>query len=835
MMGQDGAKTESGKWLKIGPMLVLFSGMMMHQAIAQEVTPDADNSDSADAKVKEEIVLDEIKVTAQKRVEDVQDIPLAVTAIGGDAIKEMNLDDLNAVSDQVPNLTINDSPGVNTITIRGIGSGINRGFDQSVAIIIDDVFYARGSYLSNGLLDLAGIEVLRGPQGTLYGKNSPAGAIHIKTGLPKFEWGGDADVLYGTHENLRVRGAITGPVMEDLLAFRLAVGMDEDDGTLFNTTTGMRTNNRDNLTGRTKFLIDNGGRLKGLIALNYQTVEQQGGPLQHSVTTPRHLAAMQVFDPAAQPDLFDGRKHENYQGFVTRESYDITGTVNWDIRDTLSLTWVSNIAFLVEDTSFDAEFSPIPFIVIDSDEDYRQISQEVRLVGGDETFNYVGGLFYLHTDLEAFFSVNSYLDVTEAVLITGTGERSAAGALCTILGSNPVTIAVLDPFGGCSPSSLATSNAAVGTAAGQFVQARQQATGESVIERSLLIFNQITDSYAAFGQATWAPSEHFALTVGTRLTYEVKDVSGFHELYNDRTGGSGIASPTNPTGASGFPVFQPTNEPFDVTDERAEFDVSPKLSLQYFHTEDLMAYVTIAKGFKSGGYNSQAINAGIFEYDGEESLTYETGLKTEFWDRRARFNLSAFWTDYEGHQISTTDGDQTYVTNAEEARIAGIEMDYALAAFPFLILSGNGAYTDGIYEDFKDAPCQADHEGEVPCDISGEQLTGIPRWAFVQNVIAFAPLGNFAVLQGRMTASYTSEYIMSVDLDPQTTRPAYWKYRLQTSLRDMDERWALSLFIDNLTDEEIQVVSSDAPALTGSFMSVALEARTYGVEFKVRY
>ncbi|MGB1088555.1 MAG: TonB-dependent receptor plug domain-containing protein, partial [Alphaproteobacteria bacterium] len=184
--------------------------------------------------------LDEIIVTAQKRAEDVQDVPLSVTAIGGEELKEKNMADLNTVAAYAPNLSVLATPTFNFIYMRGVGSDYNRGFEQSVGIIIDEVFYGRPSYVSNGLLDLAAVEVLRGPQGTLYGKNSAAGALHLITASPEPDWSFDADAKFGERQAKRFRAAFGGPLFSDELSFRMAYMQDFQEGDIINTTLGGR-------------------------------------------------------------------------------------------------------------------------------------------------------------------------------------------------------------------------------------------------------------------------------------------------------------------------------------------------------------------------------------------------------------------------------------------------------------------------------------------------------------------------------------------------------------------------------------------------------------------
>ncbi|MGB1088190.1 MAG: TonB-dependent receptor, partial [Alphaproteobacteria bacterium] len=236
----------------IGFIVPAFAQDEALDALPEEGEQAADPAPQAEEK-RSAPKLDEIIVTAQKRAEDVQDVPLSVTAIGGETLKEKNIGDLAAVGEYTPNMNIINTPTFNFIYMRGIGSGWNRGFEQSVAIVIDEVFYGRPSYLSNGQLDLASIEVLRGPQGTLFGKNAVAGALHIRTARPEAEWSADGDATFGTDNFQRYRGAIGGPLFNDDTSFRFAFLKETRDGDIQNTLLGVDENQIDNLVARLKF------------------------------------------------------------------------------------------------------------------------------------------------------------------------------------------------------------------------------------------------------------------------------------------------------------------------------------------------------------------------------------------------------------------------------------------------------------------------------------------------------------------------------------------------------------------------------------------------------
>ncbi|CAE7404991.1 fyuA [Symbiodinium microadriaticum] len=757
-------------------------------------------------------MLDEIIVTAQKRAEDIQDVPLSVTAIGGEAIKENNMNDLNTVATFAPNFEVLATPTFNFIYMRGLGSGYNRGFEQSVAIIIDEVFYGRPSYLSNGLLDLYAVEVLRGPQGTLFGKNSAAGALHLRTVTPEPDWETDSDLLVGDRELIRFRTAIGGPIpgLSDDFSFRIAALYESQEGDIENTTlNGRKERNLDNQTLRTKFRWQPSSTFDVLLAATFANVTQGGSGTQLTKVRPRHLAAMKVYDPRTEGDVFDDLTHQNDPGFVDRDTWDATLTVNWDVLDGYTLTNVTNMAVMDEDVLFDADFSPIPFLTLLNDEDYQQISQEFRVTSPPGTFEFVAGLFYFRSDIQATYDVVNYLELAEIGLLTGAVE------------------------GGVDPSFF--DNELAGTLAATQSKARQDLEGTPVIETSTTDFDQLSNSYAAFGQATWHLTEQFQTTVGLRVTYEEKELSYDHRLINNRTGVEGEASVTNPLGSVAFPVIQTGNVQFQENRVREETDISPKISATYNWTDEVMTYVTIARGFKSGGFNAQAINPDQLEYEEEGSITYEGGLKSELLEGAARFNISAFHTEFSDLQITSFDGVSFVVTNAADATINGVEFEGMLITPWNLLFSMNGAWIDAKYDSFTTGPCGAE-TGETVCDLSGRPLTNAPEWNGTFNVAYDAQLFDWPVhLHAGLSAMYNSLTYFTVDLDPIDTREANTQLRGRVGVRGIDGNWHLMLFGTNLTDTEALAGNNDVPTFVGSHFGGRVPTTAFQLELRVLY
>lgn len=788
-----------------------------------------------DPKSARRAVLEEIIVTAQKREEDVQSVPLSVTAIGGEQIVDLNMGDMNEVATYVPNLDILAIPTFPSIYIRGLGSSYNRGFEQSVAILIDEVFYGRASYITQGMLDLSAIEVLRGPQGTLFGKNSSAGAIHFRTAQPDYEYGFNGDILLGDKNLRRTRLTATGPLIDDTLAWRVALLEEKRDGGVYNTTTDIDEENRDNLSARIRLRWDPSDDTRIDLTLNGGVVEQHGAGTQLIRARDRHLAAMHVFDARTGADPYDEETALDHAASASRESWDATLKAEWTLPGDLTLTSISNYSWMDEDLSFDADFSPVPFLVLNNDEDLRQISQELRITSAPGELEYVGGLYYLRTDIAATYDITDYLELSEILQITGEGERR----LCV---TSP------DPEG-CQNAIL--DDASAGQSSGQAIAARMNLEGGAApVETSLTRFNQLSKSFSVFGQMNWHLSPHWTLTLGARLNTEKKSLTAIHRLINNRTGVEGSAVSSGDEGLPGlgfglggtpggsviFPVILAGDTPFVAERKRKDKNLIPKASVQYRFDDDAMAYATFARGYKSGGFNAQPVNTSQLAFDEEDAKTYELGFKSEWLGGAARFNVAAFYTDFDGLQVAAFNGISYVVSNAASATIKGIEYEAMLVPADGFLLSLNGALTDAQYDEFTRAPCTAENTNPPPCDLSDQGLRLVPELKTTFTAGYEDQLFNLPfITRIGITASYSSEVDLATDLDPIDIREAGTTYGLQMGLRSVDERWRVTLFGDNITNREYLAGAQDAPAFRGSHFGGAYPPASYELELGFRF
>ncbi len=739
-----------------------------------------------------EPMLDEIIVSAQKRDENIQDVPLSVSAIGEETLKFKNIADLNEAQAYLPNVNIIASNTFNFIWMRGLGSDYNKGFEQSVGILIDGVSLGRAAYLTGGLLDLAAIEVLRGPQGTLYGKNTIAGALHLKTGQPDFEFGGNTELLGGEFAHMRARAMLTGPLFGDTIAFRAAASYDKADGVAFNETRGIDQGDLNSLNGRFKLRARNDW-LDAVLSVEGASIKDNGPRSELYAATEDVLALYQTFDARTEDDVFNGKKQMDAPSFSDKDILSAVLTADVSMGD-YTLTSISAYAQLDEDVAFDADMGPIPVLEFTNNEDFSQFTQELRLTSPlGERFDFVAGAYFSWSELYAFADAGLLKDDVGGTLIDQLAPAAASGVL------GPVGDAV----------NLIVSGAASGLGA------------EGFAENNIQFIDQVQTGGAVFGQANWHWNDWLTLIGGVRVSYDEKDVQA--ELYLT---GSGLL----------FPSAVPGTEEFNETRSRAEWDVSPKASVKVAFDGDIMGFVTVARGFKSGGFNASASNASQLEFESETSWTYEAGVKADFLSGAARVNAGIFRTEFSDLQVSAFNGFSFVVENAASAISQGLEVEGWLALSENLMFNFSGALLDATYDSFPGGPCSATSGEEAPCDQTGETLPYAPEWSGAVGFIYQQPLGNLPfhmVLSADLT--FSDFIYFTVDHDPIDSSEAYGMVNARIGFADVDERWSFLVYVDNVTDEDVLASSDDTPLFPGTHFGGAYAPRTVEAEFRVYF
>jgi len=749
-------------------------------AIAQTQEPETTAGEAAAAEQEQQkkprATLDEIVVTAQKRAENLKDVPLSVSAIGGDALREKNLSSMGEVAQQTPNARISVGGGGNgSIKMRGLGSGNNRGFEQAVGFLIDGVYYGRISYLNSGLADLERIEILRGPQGTLMGKNTIAGAVTMTTVDPQNEWAADLSYGIGSRDRSYATAIVNVPVIEDALALRLVAQQQRQDGWVENTHVNQDQLNTHKDLYRAKLgftAIDN---LTVVATYEKGKDETNKQGLEIYKASAATMQQNQQYDPNFEAEA----NHKN------QTDGDITAHIDTDIA-TLKLDYelgdyilssVTGWTQQVLNDGIDADAGPAPVLTTRGYDDYTQYSQEFRVTSPIGELDYVAGLYLFGSD---------YRNIAEIGLAQGPG---AAALLQTRL-----------------PDSLQL----FGIPGLDFIPEDQDNSD----------FQQEQMAAALFGQLRWHLLEDdLTLMAGLRYSYEEKTARMSRSFES-----TGIF----------FTQIQGKEE-FNIPDvKRVEQDISPKVSVTYALNDDVNVYGTYARAFKGGGFNAQAGTPDEFEYQEEEADTFELGLKGKFLGGLLRVNTAAFHTSFKGLQVSVFNGDKFIVQNAADATTMGMELDSTLLAAPGLIVKLSVGYTDATYDSFPGGPCPVG-EGSS-CDLSGKPLDRAPKWNGNLGFNYKLPLNrSWADVVLGADANYQGDQYVAADLDENAFQEGVTKYSARLAIQDPDLTWQLQLVGKNLTDELIMTTSADVPVQPGSHMGIFAEPRTWALDFRIRY
>jgi len=774
---------------------------------------------SAAAAVSNAALLEEIVVTAQQRAQSMQDVPVSVAAVTAEKIANAGIVDLQGLSELVPNFSINETGISTTITIRGISSGINPGFEQSVGIYNDGVFYGRDQLARIPMMDLERVEILRGPQGILFGKNSIAGAVSQITAKPTDEFEGSVTALYeADHGEQDLRVMLSGPVADNVSA-RLAVLSRELDGYVKNTVSGQDEQQEEEQVVRLSLQWDINEDVSADLKLSQSTFDVIGRNMEvyNSIGAPDHISVLNGLQ--AYP-VESGLNYsaDNNGHFSFSEVNNATLNVSVDMGS-FTLTSTSGFVDYKFDENCDCDFSGASVFNATRQEEYEQLSQEFRFTSElGNTFDYIGGLFFQSTEL-------TYGD--QIALPNDT-------LIATVLSGIPTAAALAPAAGGSSTN-------------------RQ--------------FNQDGDIWAAFTQVTWNIKEDLRLTVGGRYTNETKDAERVQTHLANAAFGGQMQSPVTVDPVSGaynalYGIF--SIEAYDaIKGELDDSSFSPVVTLQLDVSPDTMLYSTWTKGFKSGGFDARSnghpdptvMNAsnplrgtpitGSWEFDREEATSIELGSKMSLADGAAEVNLAFYLTEYSDLQVSQFDGVLGFnVTNAGEATVKGLETDGRWAVSENITLTGSVAYLDFNYDHFPNSQCafgQTPNSADFPglCDASGERKEFTPELQANIGAAWQSSVGEGLLLDASVDLSYMDDYLYAANLDSRTVQKAYTLVNARLALSDSEGSWEVALIGRNLSDETVINFGGNTPlagTLTGGQgnsyyafvnrpMNVALQAK----------
>ena len=706
--------------------------------------------------------LEEIVVTAQKRAEGLSDVPISISAVSGKQIEAYGQTNLESVSSSIPNFKITQTAIANRIAIRGIASGDNKGFEQSVAMFVDGVYYGRDQLSRLPLVDLERIEVLRGPQPTLFGKNAIAGAVNVVSRRPTRDFEGSVSASYEfEHKEARVTGVLSGPVSENVGA-RLVGYYRDMDGYFFNTR-----QNRNEPNVREAFvrgIVDfkGDGPLSGDVKVEYADFKTKGQPREAFGPVGNYSA---VF---AGPLFVE--TNEDYVradgGYLSRNKiFNSVINANLELGDH-TLTSVSGYLDYTVDETIDVDFvNPDLLDGTKQSEDYRQFSQELRIASpGDKPFNYIAGAYYQNTKL----------GVTDQVRFS--------------------------PF---------------------FLNTPFRSLGNTFNDR---IYSQKSDLISVFAQGEIALTDALRVTIGARFNHEKK--SGSRALAINRGPLSLTPPSGNPISAAAvIGTFRVLNiEAHSISGRLSEDSFNPMANVQYDITEDLLFYASFARGSKAGGFDirgnslptsTTVATPGAFIFGDERADNFEAGLKYK--TRNLAFNVSLYRTKYKDLQTNVFDGQLSFnVRNASGARTQGFEADMRWAVDDHFTLSGAVAYLDFEFTNFPLGQCffqQVPTSGTF-CSYTGQRNALTPKWSGNLNGDFSHEVGGNMKLGANLNADFSTNYIAASNLDPRTRQDGYVKMGARLSLGHVDDKWTIALVGRNLTSERIKQTAGALPLAT---------------------
>ncbi len=774
------------------------------QLASNDLRPSETPSPAADAAADTDGSGADVVVTARRRSERAQDVPIALSVVGEESLRARGDYTLGTIQQSVPSLQVfSFNPRNTNVNIRGLGSNValtNDGLENGVGIYIDQVYYGRLGQSQFELVDLDRIEVLRGPQGTLFGKNTTAGAISISSKAPTFDVQGFGEATGGNYGFHQVRGSISGSLVDNLLAARLSISDTHRDGFIRDITTGRKVHDFDNFSARGQLLFTPTPSITARLIGDYSSQKQNCciGVIVGAVTRYDNGAAIAnnfidrvtlagytplPFTPFARITDAEAPFQANMN------SWGVSGQIDWDIGPA-TITSITAGRQWNWFPANDADSTALPVnLKSQQQNNQRQFSQELRLASnGANRIDYVVGAYYFYQ------------------IVRGYGASAYGSAAAKWL----------------FPAQYAADPVAANAAVNGF-EARSQST-------------PVTRSYALFGQTVWHLSDAISLTTGLRYTHEKKNGS----FSQQQIAGLSLSGLTAKQQATAQAIRNQLNPVTSYSAETRDDSLSGLVTLGWKPVQDVLLYATYSRGNKSGGLNLSNLPAGISAVVAPEKVdNYELGVKSQLFNRRLTLNAAAFWTDVANYQtaiteqIPSTTNFRNYITNIPLARSRGIEADAVWSVTRRVSLSLSGAYADAYYVSYPKGPAPVETLNlSQSTDLSGKPLAGVPKWTFTGGVDANQPIAPHTELYAHADYNWRSSFYTAVSDSRYSLVPSYGIGNARIGVRLDDGRYDLSVWAKNLFDKDyFQTLTVAASGLITANLG---DPRTVGATVRVR-
>ncbi|MBC6366028.1 TonB-dependent receptor [Algoriphagus sp. AK58] len=753
--------------------------------------------------MEDDLELSEVLITARRRSEEVQKVPIPISVVGGPRIEESGSFNVNRVKELVPTVQLYSSnPRNTTLNIRGLGSTFgltNDGIDPGVGFYVDGVYYARPAATSLDFIDIEQIEVLRGPQGTLFGKNTTAGAFNITTRLPSYTPGGTVELSYGNYGFIQAKTSITGPLTKNLAA-RVSFSGTQRDGVIENIATGKMINDLNNLGFRGQLLYNPSSKVEIILAGDATSQRPDGYAQVVAGVVETQRAPYRRFEQIIS-DL-------NYQ-LPSRNAFDrkVDHDTPWRSKNDLGgvslnaditlgegiLTSTTAWRYWNWGPSNDRDFTGLPVLSLSqAPSRHEQFSQEIRYAGDfSNKLSGVFGVFFLSQNLKT----SPY----------HTEESGAAQWRFSQSSTNPLwaTPGLLDGYG-----------------------IRTYSTLESV-------------GAALFGQLDWAITEKLHFLPGIRFNYDQKSVDFNRETYG------GLQTTDPALLAIQRSVYAPQQFVADVEDQ----NWSGQATLTYQFNDKINTFGTFSTSYKPVGINLGGLPTAngqplleLAEVKPEFVRHFELGVKTTP-VKGSSLNVTFFNTNIQDYQTLVQTAEvgvnRGYLANAEEVRVSGLELDGNVRLSPFIYLNAALAYTDAIYVSFPNAPVPLEETGGESAfkDISGGRLPGVSKWAgtlggeYSKPAKFFKKSGTFFF---GTDLFYRSEFSSSPSPSRYLNVEGYALVNARTGFR-VTEGFSAFVWARNLLNQNYYEQLLPAAGNAGHYAAVLGDPLTFGMTFRYAF
>ncbi|HVT26133.1 MAG TPA: TonB-dependent receptor [Rhizomicrobium sp.] len=783
---------------RLGASVIALSTALSMSAQAQ-----TESAAAAPPQVQDTGGIETVVVTAEKRAENVQNVGMSISAFSGDQLENRGITSMTDLAKFVPSLNIlqTNNNRNSVVQIRGIGtSGSNPGIEPDVGVFVDGVYIGAAGAIQQNLLDISTVEILRGPQGTLYGRNTPVGAVNINTRAPSQTPEAMLDVEIGNYSERRVAGYVGGGITDDV-AGRLSMWTSSRSGYETNLYNNSPINGTDQYGGRGRILWTPTDDLSVNVIGFYAKINQKCCTADQidptgigGIATPGFLAASEA---AGRPFInFNGRDHK-----VDDETVGDDGTDMWGISVSADYTlpWSDTLTSITAYNRFQdhirelaADGLPLDLAHGEQTLNRGAFSQELRIASGKQFLEYVAGIYLFHEDLV-------YLN---NITVHNPNRAFGAGFI------------TLHPG-----------------------------------DMSNFSFDESVNSFAGFGQATANITDALRLTGGLRYNYDHKNATVVNV---DTT--TGTAGQSTVFRNSLFPELNLPNL------RRTEHRLTWQLGGQYDITEGVMAYVTASTGYKTGGYNARAQSPTVpITFDAESAINYELGVKTTLFGNRLVFNADIYRMLLHAFQDSTLNpltGSGFIVSNAGNRRVQGVEIDAQARPVDELSLTAGLTYADAEFTDYPAGQCPA-YPGAFlatvnttpagTCSFTGLTPAFNPKWRVNGTAQWEQPFEKWHGIDWFIAGdiSYIGSQYLDATLDPRSFQDSYTLLGARIGVEAESGLWRVSIWGRNLSDQTYYVYTVPEPlgafasggsnVGAGGFAGWYGAPRTFGIEGTFRF